>query len=260
MGVATLLEVSNWWKVSSGHASELLGQMWSFSVEEQFYLVWPFVVFWAVSRKGPWKGRHPVRAISIVSFVLLMASLVEATVLRIDRVSYERLYFGTDTRGAQLLIGALFYCVLRGYPVQLRKLATSGIGWLALAGLMLLAFHNPQSGKAFLDTMGSLLPQLITCLLLDQCLLRKEGVLSQVLSSKPLVAIGQLSYGLYIWHYPILYIAKQRMPGPKWVVLTATLVATTIAAISSRELTTRLLSYRRHKVVAPAESAISPTA
>jgi peptidoglycan/LPS O-acetylase OafA/YrhL len=259
MGFATLFEFSNWWRMGPGHVSELLGQMWSLSVEEQFYLLWPFAVLFAVSRRGPWKGRRPVLAISIVSFVLLSASIVEGLLLRIDRVPNDRLYFGTDTRGAQLLIGAFFYCVLRTYPGQIRKLASSTVGWLALGGLLLLAYHYPQSGKALLDTIGSLLPQLITCLLLDQCILRRDGALSHLLSAKPLVAIGQLSYGLYIWHYPMLFIARQRMPGPNWFVLSASLVATFVAAWSSRELTTRLLARRRPVTVASPANEIAAT-
>jgi peptidoglycan/LPS O-acetylase OafA/YrhL len=188
--------------------------LWSLGIEEQFYIVWPLLLAFAVKRRWP---------LLWVLLVLGLASL--AWNIRELRVDVAAAYYSPLGRGWELLLGAATAVWARSGSWQARLVSGSSAvrasqvplaNGLAMAGVLLLGIGlvliNPQ--RAF-PGAWALLPTVGTALLI---LAGQGGAwLSQrVLSLRPLVALGLISYPLYLWHWPLLVfprLAEGGMPS-----------------------------------------------
>jgi peptidoglycan/LPS O-acetylase OafA/YrhL len=210
------------------------GHLWSLSVEEQFYLVWPIVLgsTFVVHRLA---GRRLAWALGGLAALLTLWR----TWLWADGASTLRLYLMTDTRADALLIGAATAAALHAAggwtPRQrLSRLATP----LALVAVVALAFfgsrwdtvHHPgwMYGPGF--TVFSLCSVVLLVGVVHPC----RSWLDRLLASRPMVAIGQRSYGLYLFHYPARALALGHPGG--WALAVA---GTGIAAEVSHRLVER---------------------
>jgi peptidoglycan/LPS O-acetylase OafA/YrhL len=204
---AALLYVSNWWVIFH-HVSYFaaigppspLGHLWSLAVEEQFYLLWPLLL-WAGLR---WLGRR--RLIGIVLF-LAAASAVAMGLLYQPGADPTRVYDGTDTRAFQLLLGAALALAwprlrprLAGGPTALRRLDAGGAAGLAV--IAALVFATGQS-TSFLYQGGMVLLSLATVAVLAAASVQGTRV-ARTLGWGPLRWLGVRSYGIYLWHYPVI--------------------------------------------------------
>ena len=201
--IATLGYVANWRAILSDHSYwELfrspspLEHTWSLAIEEQFYVLWPLVVFFVLTRFG-------ARALFVVAAALAALSMLTMFVL-FDPERTMRVYYGTDTRAAAILVGAAFACVARRTPgvgrvgASLRDTA----GVLALAGLAWA--WSAIDGRDFLLYRGGFWLTELASLVLLACALAGNGsVVARLFSLAPLRALGTLSYGAYLWHWPI---------------------------------------------------------
>jgi peptidoglycan/LPS O-acetylase OafA/YrhL len=211
---------------------------WSLAVEEQFYLVWPALA-WVVLRRS---GR---RGLALTAGVGVAASFVATYAMSLAAVGTTRLYYGTDVRVQELMAGALL--ALAG-PVISRWEVRSGVGRVrptALIGaagcLGLVAlfwmFHSVSGSGPFLYRGGFLLVAVSTVGLIAVAVHHPAHPLTRVLSTGPPRYIGRISYGLYLYHYPLFLMIDSRRVGLTGAALLATRMAATFAvAIASFHL------------------------
>jgi peptidoglycan/LPS O-acetylase OafA/YrhL len=240
---AALLQVANWRFVWAGApyadagvvASPVL-HWWSLAIEEQFYLVFPLVALWALRR-----GRRTLAAVGVVVVAL---SLWRQVSLRPG----DRVYFGTDTRAAELAVGVL---LALGWPALTRLVSQAPTGTRALgrtrvwdlAGAVGLAataalwVGADQQDPALLGG-GLVAVGMLSCVVLTGAL--GGRVVPRALSWGPLCRVGRLSYGLYVVHFPVFLVLSPDRTGlgdvPLFVVRLAVSVA--LAAASLRLLET----------------------
>jgi peptidoglycan/LPS O-acetylase OafA/YrhL len=222
-GFATLLYVENWNRL--GAAPSALSHTWSLSVEEQWYLVWPLLL----AALLVWSRRRS-RSLAWPVALLIVASAAECAVL--FRGIGERSYYGTDTRAQSLLVGALLAVVLIRRP-RGRSRVIEAAGWVAV-GFLALMIWRLHSVDPWLYHGGFLLVAAATALLVTAVQQSGPGPLGRLFGSRPLVAVGLISYGLYLYHYPIyLWLTASRTHLTALPLLIARLVVTGLVAVAS---------------------------
>ncbi len=218
--LSALFYFSNWWQIAaSGNyfvatgAIYPLAHTWSLAVEEQFYLVWPLVVV-AVMHLGRRFDRG-VELLLGVSVVGVAASATEMALLYHPGVDITRLYFGTDTHAQSILVGSVVACSMT--MIQRRRglegmapVATSArarvlltvVGLAGFAGTLALTYS--LTGTEGFDYRGGfLLSALSAAAIIVGAVCVAGGPIARVLSLRPIVWIGTVSYGAYLWHYPV---------------------------------------------------------
>ncbi|WP_079596440.1 acyltransferase family protein [Arthrobacter sp. P2b] len=232
-----------------------LGHTWSLAVEEQFYLVWPLILV-VLLRK------LTLRAVSAVTAVLVVLALVERAALAFSGVSPWRLANGPDTRADQLLIGCLLAMLLTLAPGSRIHEWSIRLAWPAGLVLVTAAFLLvPHDGPGPLDVaMRAFSPILIaatSAVLISGLVCASGQGLSLLLAHKALAWTGRnLSYGIYLWHYPILFGVREVIEFPGAEILRAALsVALTIAVayLSARYIEAPIRSAAKRATVAPAK-------
>ncbi|NEB00343.1 acyltransferase [Streptomyces sp. SID13726] len=232
---------------------------WSLGVEEQFYLLWPLVLLVLLRRLR-------ARTVLLCTAALCVLPLLWRCVLWNPDAAH-RIYNGTDTRADQLLAGALVAVVLarlRTDDPRLARLRTWA-GRLALPALGLLAlvaWQVPITGDsgaltAFWYTGGFLLVALLSATLVAGLELRPDSRLSQVLSLAPLAWVGRnLSYGMYLWHYPVVRLLGSL--GLEDGQLAATVVLTVLMALLSYYAIEKPFLRRAHRSRSPRPAPAVP--
>ena len=181
----------------------LLQHLWSLGVEEQFYLIWPFVVLLVVrtARRRPLAALCWTASLGAAGSALLMALLYVPG-------QASSVYYDTFTHSSGLLIGAALAGATRGRRVDLGALARrrrAQLGALAFGGLVLLLIFCGASGS-FAYRGGILLASALTGLVLVVSL--RAGPLQRLLCARPLRYLGTRSYSLYLWHWPIICLTR----------------------------------------------------
>jgi peptidoglycan/LPS O-acetylase OafA/YrhL len=197
----------NWAQITGGYFP-VLGHTWSLAVEEHFYLLWP-VVFLLAWR---WKGRRA--ALSIAIGVASLALLLRVG-LFFHGASAARLQYGSDTRADAILVGCAAALLTAGRSGRSFPLLPRWVAPVAWSGLAVLLFVQPQ-GRMMLTAGLSLIAVCGAVVVTDAVAGRSLFV--GVLSWKPLVSVGRVSYGLYLWHYAVIALLlgrlEARMPSP----------------------------------------------
>ena len=242
--VPSLLFFNNWWQIfhdvsyfeALGSPSPL-AHFWSLAIEEQFYLIWPVALLLCL-RKGVKKT-----SLRNATLVLAVLSAVEMALLFSPTADPSRVYYGTDTRAFSLLIGAWLAFVWPSHMlgaksgVRLTKRERSvfdGVGAAALVGLVLLVvFSNGFS--PFLYRGGLVLCSVLTAVVIA-VMVHPASRLGSVAGAAPLVWIGKRSYGIYLWHYPLLLLmdAGTVSETPWWLYLLQLAAVFACAAFSYR--------------------------
>jgi peptidoglycan/LPS O-acetylase OafA/YrhL len=198
--VAALLYMANW-VVVSVQTLWILGHTWSLSIEEQFYLIWPLCLL-ALLR---WVRR---RGFILALLILgISASLILKVVLVRAHSSVLRIFFGLDTRFDELLIGCVVGVFASWGLLAGSRRSLGGFGAAAAAGAALLAFMLWRA--IWRDPVmlggGMTVAAAAAGVLIADIIARPSGWLASALGRRPLVGIGRISYGLYLWHFPIVY-------------------------------------------------------
>jgi peptidoglycan/LPS O-acetylase OafA/YrhL len=229
-------------------STALLAHNWSLGVEEQFYLLWPPLLRLLLRRVRP-------RTVLVWAAALCALPVVWRWLLW-DPTQAHRIYNGTDTRADQLLAGALLAIAvarLRADDRRLRALArwSGRLAWPALCLLGLIVWQVPMTeSSAWTEswyTVGFLVAALLSATVVAALELRPASALGRLLALAPLAWVGRnLSYGLYLWHYPLGRLLSDVGVGQGHLV--ATLAASFAAATASHYLIERPLNaHWRHR-------------
>ena len=238
--IASLVYLTNWHLIEASHSyfnafgrPSLLQHLWSLAVEEQFYLFWPLVLMGSLKLLG--------RRYTIVLTVLLaLASTALMWGLYNPDRDPSRVYYGTDTRAATLLVGALlaFAWPLGGFGDEVSHRAArvlDGVGCVALLAVIAL-FVRTQDYDPWLYHGGFLLVALCTAVLVA-VVVHPAASLGRALGSAPLRWIGMRSYGIYLWHWPVMMLSRPGIDVPwrgTFVILAQIAVTVGLAALSYR--------------------------
>ncbi len=251
--VAALFWMSNWLFVaqhtdyfSHGAPPSPLQHTWSLAVEEQYYLLWPLMVTAVVAglaalayRRGtPLTPRALRTAVFVLACAGVLASAAASITLAAD-ASLNRVYFGTDTRVQALLVGAAAAALVvrdwRGLAGGVTTLRSRWTRWTArllpALGLvvLVLAAHG-ATGSAEEFRHGLLIVVAVAAVLvIAPVALDQDGPVARLLSAGPLVGLGAISYGVYLWHWPIFLLVNGERTGVTGWQLFALRCAATLA-------------------------------
>lgn len=228
-------EANGYW--ASFDQPSMFDHLWSLAIEEQFYVVWPLVVLavWKLSKR-----RFRQRNLLVVSLAGVVASFVAMLLLYKPGSDPTRVYMGTDTRAASILVGAAMATapardVARRAITALGRRADLVIAALAVGvGASWLVVDGASSAALYRG--GLLVHSVVAAAIVTALVTLPHGRVAHALSLRPLVWIGVRSYGLYLWHWPV-YVAlsseRTGLDGPALTVVRIT-VSTLLAAASFR--------------------------
>ncbi|MGN0074835.1 MAG: acyltransferase family protein [Collinsella sp.] len=276
----SLLFFNNWWQIMQdvsyfnalGDPSPLT-HFWSLAIEEQFYLIWPPLLFAMVSMHvSKPNTRRVVLSLAAVSAVAMMVLYNPAT-------DPSRVYYGTDTRVFSLLLGAWMAFIPDRDLAPARLVRHLGLDRLAGAGkhdksksdTAEAATTKPSelarfwSSPASIDLMGvvglvglaamvaltngytafqyrggTLLCSILTLMVIAACV-QPQGMVARALAAEPLVWIGKRSYSIYLWHYPLLLLMNPVAninDTPWWHYILQVLLVVAVAECSYRFIET----------------------
>ena len=234
----------NWVSIAGGSdyfaatSPELFRNLWSLAVEEQFYVLWPIVLPLLLLVRS-----RVVR----VAVVLLLAGASAAWMAQvIGGGDLTRAYFGTDTHAFGILIGVALALILRTALAEppswmLRRRAKTlvgSVGVVALAALLVVAMLPATDSAATFP--GTMLAASVLTSLVITAATWPGSLLGRSLDVAPLRWVGDRSYGLYLWHWPVLVlltaVAGAMPPEVPLSVALVTLAVTVVAAELSYRL------------------------
>jgi len=176
--------------MAAGHPPELpnsFSHLWSLAAEEQFYIVWPFVLYGAL--------RFGLRVSFSIAALTALGSTLLALVLFAEGASGYRLFYAPDTRAAPILVGCALALGLQLRPLLLRRLEIPALALLVALVLTMDYVNLSVSGPPVL------LFALASAVLIVRAL--HSSLITRVLSLGPFVFLGRISYALYLWHWPL---------------------------------------------------------
>ncbi|MDC0749037.1 acyltransferase family protein [Polyangium mundeleinium] len=231
-GLATLAYVANWRAIFSGRSywdmfqvPSPLEHTWSLAIEEQFYVVWPLLAFGVL-----YLSRGSRRVMLAVSLGLAVISGAVMVWLG-NRTDTSRAYMGTDTRGVAILLGASLACLMAERGTSKNKQvvrALDGLGLLAAIGLA-WAWVKLDGQNPLLYRGGFFGTELCVLVLIVCAAHGEQSLVARALAFRPVAWVGLVSYGLYLWHWPIYVVLRPERIGLSGLGLSALRYTATFA-------------------------------
>ncbi len=213
--LAAVTYTSNWYLIAKNQSyfarfapPQPLDHLWSLAVEEQFYLLWPWLLLLAllVLRRA---GGKSVKWLAVPTLLLAAGSAVLMARLYQPGLDPTRIYEGTDTRACGLLVGAALAMIWPSRSGASMKRRLWLLDVAAGAGLVVVGFMIADVGEysAFLYRGGLAVLALATAAILAAGAV-PGSIVGRVLAWSPLRWLGVRSYGIYLWHYPVIVLSS----------------------------------------------------
>lgn len=252
--LASVLGFNNWWqifnKVSYFEAAGVpspFTHCWSLAIETQFYLIYPLIllgIYKLVKSRGEGRAKRGL-LFAGVTLLLALISVILMIVLFDPQQDASRVYYGTDTRAFSLLFGAIL-AILWEYQMVPRRLSASVnmvLGSVSFAVLLVMTIAINGSSN-FWYRGGQFVGTILTVLMVYAVSGRKTW-LSRFLSNPVLKWIGDRSYSLYLWHYPIILLISKGIKASWWITLIEIVLSVVLAELSYRFIETPI----RHGII-----------
>ena len=224
--LGTFFFVNNWTQIATSQTYfapnevQVFAHYWSLAVEEQFYLIWPLLMLgvFAISRRKP--KRLPIA----VSLILAIASAVAMALLYGPGEDPTRVYYGTDTHAFGLLIGAMLSLLLTStnkdaeadsWPAANKGILAGTVGAFALvAYLAQLVWMGAD--RDFTYRGGLVLTSVLGAAMI-WAVVHESGPLTWIFRTRVMRWLGQRSFSLYLWHWPVVMIVHALSDAPSWL-------------------------------------------
>lgn len=252
--LASVLGFNNWWqifnKVSYFEAAGVpspFTHCWSLAIETQFYLIYPLIllgIYKLVKSRGEGRAKRGL-LFAGVTLLLALISVILMIVLFDPQQDASRVSYGTDTRAFSLLFGALL-AILWEYRMVPRRLSASVnmvLGSVSFAVLLVMTIAINGSSN-FWYRGGQFFGTILTVLMVYAVSGRKTW-LSRFLSNPVLKWIGDRSYSIYLWHYPIILLISKGIKASWWITLIEIVLSVVLAELSYRFIETPI----RHGII-----------
>lgn len=252
--LASVLGFNNWWqifnKVSYFEAAGVpspFTHCWSLAIETQFYLIYPLIllgIYKLAKSRGEGRAKRGL-LFAGVTLLLALISVILMIVLFDPQQDASRVYYGTDTRAFSLLFGALL-AILWDYRMVPRRLSASVnmvLGSVSFVVLLVMTIAINGSSN-FWYRGGQLVGTILTVLVIYTVSGRKTW-LSRFLSNPVLKWIGDRSYSIYLWHYPIILLISKGIKASWWITLIEIVLSVVLAELSYRFIETPI----RHGII-----------
>lgn len=252
--LASVLGFNNWWqifnKVSYFEAAGVpspFTHCWSLAIETQFYLIYPLIllgIYKLAKSRGEGQAKRGL-LFAGVTLLLALISVILMIVLFDPQQDASRVYYGTDTRAFSLLFGALL-AILWEYRMVPRKLSASVnmvLGSLSFVVLLVMTIAINGSSN-FWYRGGQFIGTILTVLVIYTVSGRKTWLI-RFLSNPVLKWIGDRSYSIYLWHYPIILLISKGIKASWWITLIEIVLSVVLAELSYRFIETPI----RHGII-----------
>ena len=252
--LASVLGFNNWWqifnKVSYFEAAGVpspFTHCWSLAIETQFYLIYPLIllgIYKLAKSRGEGRAKRGL-LFAGVTLLLALISVILMIVLFDPQQDASRVYYGTDTRAFSLLFGALL-AILWEYRMVPRRLSASVnmvLGSVSFAVLLVMTIAINGSSN-FWYRGGQFFGTILTVLMVYAVSGRKTWF-SRFLSNPVLKWIGDRSYSIYLWHYPIILLISKGIKASWWITLIEIVLSVVLAELSYRFIETPI----RHGII-----------
>ena len=196
--------------------------MWSLSVEEHFYLLWPLALALLTRWTAPGRRWRAIAVLALLAWAWRVLWVLQGQ-------QFYEIFFRFDTRASGLLMGALLAALVREQPAwftALRARLSHGMWFVLAVPLLMAQAWDDMNVLAW----GITVVECATVIVL-MAVLERRGAAWEALSAPALVWLGRMSYGIYLWHYPIVRWLRADQPWPV-TVLAGLLLSAALAALS----------------------------